>query len=161
MQPLITAIVAILLLVGGGAINIMLVSRVTELTHEIGIRMAVGAAEKRHYAAVLIEAVAICSLGGGWDACAALVKGVLSGLTPQVTMIFTWPPLLLACGFSASVSGSSASDRRAPAAGGGAGARMSRLLGLRAGDAVAERLRRAADRRHGATVVAAAVARGR
>lgn len=50
----------------------------------------------------LIEAVVICSLGGVLGiACAALVKGVLSGLAPQVTMIFTWPPLLLACGFSA------------------------------------------------------------
>ncbi|HBV0721745.1 TPA: ABC transporter permease [Serratia marcescens] len=102
MQLLITAIAAISLLVGGvGVMNIMLVS-VTERTHEIGIRMAVGAAEKDIMRQFLIEAVVICSLGGVLGiACAALVKGVLSGLAPQVTMIFTWPPLLLACGFSA------------------------------------------------------------
>ncbi|EJD6707377.1 ATP-binding cassette domain-containing protein [Serratia marcescens] len=102
MQLLITAIAAISLLVGGvGVMNIMLVS-VTERTHEIGIRMAVGAAEKDIMRQFLIEAVVICSLGGVLGiACAVLVKGVLSGLAPQVTMIFTWPPLLLACGFSA------------------------------------------------------------
>ncbi|EMF7562359.1 ABC transporter permease [Serratia marcescens] len=102
MQLLITAIAAISLLVGGvGVMNIMLVS-VTERTHEIGIRLAVGAAEKDIMRQFLIEAVVICSLGGMLGiACAALVKGVLSGLAPQVTMIFTWPPLLLACGFSA------------------------------------------------------------
>ncbi|ENZ5482686.1 macrolide-specific ABC-type efflux carrier [Serratia marcescens BIDMC 44] len=102
MQLLITAIAAISLLVGGvGVMNIMLVS-VTERTHEIGIRLAVGAAEKDIMRQFLIEAVVICSLGGVLGiACAALVKGVLSGLAPQVTMIFTWPPLLLACGFSA------------------------------------------------------------
>ncbi|MEN5283727.1 ABC transporter permease [Serratia marcescens] len=102
MQLLITAIAAISLLVGGvGVMNIMLVS-VTERTHEIGIRLAVGAAEKDIMRQFLIEAVVICSLGGVLGiACAALVKGALSGLAPQVTMIFTWPPLLLACGFSA------------------------------------------------------------
>ena len=102
MQLLITAIAAISLLVGGvGVMNIMLVS-VTERTHEIGIRLAVGSAEKDIMRQFLIEAVVICSLGGMLGiACAALVKGVLSGLAPQVTMIFTWPPLLLACGFSA------------------------------------------------------------
>ncbi|OQV66536.1 hypothetical protein AK51_06310 [Serratia nematodiphila DZ0503SBS1] len=81
MQLLITAIAAISLLVGGvGVMNIMLVS-VTERTHEIGIRLAVGAAEKDIMRQFLIEAVVICSLGGVLGiACAALVKGALSGL---------------------------------------------------------------------------------
>ncbi|RTF35745.1 ATP-binding cassette domain-containing protein [Serratia marcescens] len=102
LSLLILMVASISLVIGSlGVMNIMLVS-VTERTHEIGIRMAVGAAEKDIMRQFLIEAVVICSLGGVLGiACAALVKGVLSGLAPQVTMIFTWPPLLLACGFSA------------------------------------------------------------
>ena len=45
--------------------NIMLVS-VTERTHEIGIRLAVGAAERDIMRQFLIEAVVICSLGACW-----------------------------------------------------------------------------------------------
>ena len=55
-----------------------------------------------HYAAVPDRGGGDLQPGGVLGiACAALVKGALSGLAPQVTMIFTWPPLLLACGFSA------------------------------------------------------------
>lgn len=64
MSLLITAIAAISLLVGGvGVMNIMLVS-VTERTHEIGIRLSVGARPSDIMHQFLIEAVMICALGG-------------------------------------------------------------------------------------------------
>lgn len=61
---LISAIAVISLVVGGiGVMNIMLVS-VNERTHEIGIRMAVGARQDDILQQFLIEAVLVCLLGG-------------------------------------------------------------------------------------------------
>jgi len=61
---MISAIAVISLVVGGiGVMNIMLVS-VTERTHEIGIRMAVGARQEDIMQQFLIESVLVCLLGG-------------------------------------------------------------------------------------------------
>jgi macrolide transport system ATP-binding/permease protein len=61
---LISAIAVISLVVGGiGVMNIMLVS-VSERTHEIGIRMAVGARQSDIMQQFLIEAVLVCLVGG-------------------------------------------------------------------------------------------------
>ena len=102
MTLLITAIAGISLLVGGvGVMNIMLVS-VTERTHEIGIRLSVGARPADIMRQFLIEAVVICSLGGLIGIVGSGVAGLIfSQVTQEFTMIFTWPPILLACGFSA------------------------------------------------------------
>jgi macrolide transport system ATP-binding/permease protein len=64
MTLMISAIAVISLLVGGiGVMNIMLVS-VTERTHEIGIRMAVGARRSDIMRQFLIESVLVCLVGG-------------------------------------------------------------------------------------------------
>jgi macrolide transport system ATP-binding/permease protein len=61
---LISAIAVISLVVGGiGVMNIRLVS-VSERTHEIGIRMAVGARQSDIMQQFLIEAVLVCLIGG-------------------------------------------------------------------------------------------------
>ena len=61
---MISAIAVISLVVGGiGVMNIMLVS-VTERTHEIGIRMAVGARQEDIMQQFLIESVLVCLIGG-------------------------------------------------------------------------------------------------
>ena len=102
MTLLITAIAGISLLVGGvGVMNIMLVS-VTERTHEIGIRLSVGARPADIMRQFLIEAMVICSLGGLTGIIGSGLAGLIFSLvTQEFTMIFTWPPILLACGFSA------------------------------------------------------------
>jgi macrolide transport system ATP-binding/permease protein len=73
---LIAAIAVISLVVGGiGVMNIMLVS-VTERTHEIGVRMAVGARQSDILRQFLIEAVLVCLLGGTIGVLGALLFGV-------------------------------------------------------------------------------------
>ncbi|CAO98056.1 ABC transporter permease [Erwinia tasmaniensis] len=102
MSLLITAMAAISLLVGGvGVMNIMLVS-VTERTHEIGIRLSVGARPSDIMNQFLIEAVTICTCGGVIGILGSWIFGsVFSLISNAFSMVFTPLPLLLACGFSA------------------------------------------------------------
>jgi putative ABC transport system permease protein len=100
MTILLGSIAGVSLLVGGiGIMNIMLVS-VTERTREIGIRLAVGAAERDILLQFLLEAAMLSLVGG--------VIGVALGvLTSKLVSQFAhWPTLVspasvfLALGFS-------------------------------------------------------------
>ena len=103
MTLLLASIASIALVVGGiGIMNIMLVS-VTERTHEIGIRMAVGATEDDVRLQFLSEATVMSMLGGGF--------GVLAGVlgSRAITNTLNWPTdvsttaILIALFFSAAV----------------------------------------------------------
>ncbi|HXK27129.1 MAG TPA: ABC transporter permease [Candidatus Binatia bacterium] len=88
MAVLLGSVAGISLLVGGiGIMNIMLVS-VTERTHEIGIRMAVGARSRDIMLQFLVEAVVMAATGGG--------IGILLGIgTSEVLKLWAnWPTLV-------------------------------------------------------------------
>ncbi|WP_074013067.1 MacB family efflux pump subunit [Candidatus Sodalis sp. SoCistrobi] len=90
---LIAMVAMIALFIGSlGVMNIMLVS-VTERTHEIGVRMAVGARRGDIMQQFLIEAVLVCLTGGVIGVLLALSGGALfSALAGDIfPMVTSWP----------------------------------------------------------------------
>ena len=98
---LVATIAGISLIVGGiGVMNIMLVS-VKERTHEIGIRLAVGAREQDILRQFLVESVVICLMGSLIGIVLAIVAGCTFALcTNRFPLVFTMPPILFSCCFS-------------------------------------------------------------
>jgi putative ABC transport system permease protein len=85
---LLAAIASISMIVGGiGILNIMLVS-VSERTHEIGIRMALGAQRRDIATLFLIEALLLCLAGG--------LVGIAVGIAASKTLasLAGWPVLI-------------------------------------------------------------------
>jgi putative ABC transport system permease protein len=98
---LLSAVAAISLLVGGiGIMNIMLVS-VTERTHEIGVRLAIGALEHEVLWQFLIEAVALSSFGGLIGIVAANAISLVVTRLIEVPFMFNLQMNVLSFGFSA------------------------------------------------------------
>lgn len=79
---------------GIGVMNIMLVS-VTERTREIGVRKAVGATRKAIVSQFLMEAIAICQIGGVIGILLGASVGNLLTLTLDTSLVFPWGAALL------------------------------------------------------------------
>ncbi len=104
LEILLVGIAAISLTVGGiGIMNIMLVS-VTERTWEIGIRMAMGARRRDIRNQFLIEALALCLIGGLIGLLLGLLVGKLVINASPLPFVVTPTTLILPFAISAAIA---------------------------------------------------------
>ena len=100
MTGFVTSIAAISLIVGGiGILNIMLVA-VTERTHEIGIRKAIGATNRQILNQFLTEAIILSAAGGILGILLSMLTNYLFRIFTNLTPVITWPIMAVAFGMS-------------------------------------------------------------
>jgi putative ABC transport system permease protein len=103
MTWLLAAVAAVSLVVGGiGIMNIMLVS-VTERTHEIGLRLSVGARDIDVLLQFLVEAIVLSVVGGAIGIAVGATASYVVGHTMNWSTPVTSDAVLLAFGFAAAV----------------------------------------------------------
>lgn len=100
LTKLVAGVAAISLLVGGvGIMNVMLVS-VSERTHEIGIRKAVGATNSQILSQFMIEATVLSVVGGAIGVILAFVIDLALRLATNLQPVISWQAVVLATGVS-------------------------------------------------------------